>query len=204
MRTLIVLTLVMAIAPACLLAAEPKPLVVDHFDGDGPKIGRGWETYADDNNLGTKVNPFAVEKEASPKDFKGHGHFSGHLGKNKDPWPWINLDLSLQDDGPKDLSEYKALRFWVKGDGKKHRARLGRAAIEDYCYPEAQFTAEKEWTLVTIPLGDFKQPNWGKQVPAGRKDVTIVGFAALANGDDEDFDFRFTGLEFVAEMAEKK
>jgi hypothetical protein len=197
MLTLAVLT---ATSPTLLADRDPGSLLIDNFDGGGPKLGRSWETYKDDNDLGTKVNPFAVEKGGSPKGFKGHGHFSGHVGKNKDPWPWVVLDLSLQEDGPKDLSGYKAVRFWVKGDGKKHRVRIGRAAVEDYCYPEATFVAPKEWALVTLPLSDFKQPAWGKQVPAGFKDVNRIGFVALANGDDEDFELRFTGLEFVKEL----
>jgi hypothetical protein len=191
-------------APAAAGGSQPKALVIDLFDGHGPKLGRSWEIYKDENNLGTKVDAFAFEKAANPKGFQGHGHFSGHMGKSKDPWPWAVLDLAFEDDGPKDLSGYKALRFWVKGDGKKYRVRLGRTAIEDYCYPEIAFVAPKEWTLVVLPLSDFKQPSWGKQVAAGFKDVTMVGFCALAPGDDEDFDLRFTGVEFIAELPAQK
>lgn len=188
------------VACAAAQARAETPLPIDSFDADAPKLGRSWETYMDENNLGTKVDPFTVEKEGSPKGFKGHGKFSGHMGQSKDPWPWAVLDLALEDDGPKDLSSYKALRFWARGDGKKHRVRIGRGAITDYCYPEMAFVAPKEWTLVTLPLADFKQPDWGKQVAAGFKDVTMVGFAALAPGDDEDFELRFTGIEFITEL----
>src|SRR5207237_265779 len=146
-----------------------KVLVIEKFDGTGPKLGSSWETYHDDNNLGTKVNPFVIEKEGNPKGAKGHGHFSGHMGKSKDPWPWAVLDLAFNDDGPKDLSGYTALRFWVKGDGKKYRVRLGRVAVEDYCDFEYTFIAPKEWTLITAPLEQFTQPKWGKQVPRGFK-----------------------------------
>ncbi len=189
--------------PTLLLDGEKNSLLVDSFDSDAPKIGRSWETYKDDNNLGTKVNPFDILKEGNPKGFKGHGHFSGHVGKNKDPWPWAALDLAFQDDGPKDMSRFKAVRFWARGDGKKYRVRIGRVAIEDYCYPEATFLAPIEWTLVTLPLSEFKQPKWGKQVPAGFKDVNMIGFMALTPGNDEDFDLRFTGVELIADLPAK-
>jgi hypothetical protein len=191
-----------AMSSTRLLGGGPDSLLVDAFDG-GPKIGGSWEVYKDDNNLGTKVNPFAVEKDGNPTGSKGHGRFSGHIGKNMAPFPWAVLDLSWQDAGTKDLSEYKALRFWAKGDGKKHRARIGRAAVEDFCYPEAPFVAPKEWTRVTLALSDFRQPDWGKQVAAGFKDVKMVGFAALSPGDDEDFELRLAAIEFVKELPAK-
>ena len=38
----------------------------------------------------------------------------------------------------------------------------------------------------------------------GLKDVTKIGFLALAPGDDEDFDLRFTDVEFITAAADKK
>jgi hypothetical protein len=208
MRKTLPMLLLFVVVPGLVLAGgeqgTEKLLVVDAFDGDGPKLGTSWETYNDENNLGTKVNPFEIVKDGSPKGAKGHGHFSGHIGKNKDPWPWAVLDLAFGNDAPMDLTEYKSLRFWVKGDGKKYRVRLARMAIEDYCHYEYIFTAPKEWTLVTAPLNDFAQPKWGKQVAKGYKDVTQIGFVALNPGNDEDFDLRFTNVEFVAPAPAKK
>ena len=197
------LTVLLLLFPALVWAGEEKTLPVDSFDGTGPKLGMEWQTYLDENNLGTKVNPFAVVKDGSPKGSKGHGHFSGHMGKSKDPWPWAVLDLSFGDDGTKDLSAYTHLRFYAKGDGKKYRVRLGREAVKDYCDYEFTFVAPKEWTRVTAPLAEFAQPKWGKQIPRGFKDVSKLGFLALAPGDDEDFELRFTDVEFVAKTPAK-
>ena len=183
--------------PGFVAAGGEKVLLVDKVDGSGPKLGTGWETYIDENNLGTKINPFTLETTGNPQGAKGHGHFSGHVGKNKAPWPWAVVDLGFGDDAPKDLSAYKSLRFWAKGDGKKHRVRIGRVAIEDYCDYEQVFVAPKEWTRVMLPLAEFAQPKWGKQVERGYKDVNKVGFVALNSGDDEDFQLRFAEIEFV-------
>jgi hypothetical protein len=201
MRTILPLLLLLIALPALSQAGDEKVLRVESFDGAGPKLGRAWETYIDENNLGTKINPFVILKEGSPKSSKGHGRFSGHIGKNQKPWPWAALDLAFGDDGPKDLSGYKSLRFYAKGDGKKHRVRLGRTAVEDYCDFEYTFVAPKEWTRITAPLGEFTQPKWGKQIPRGFKDVNKIGFLALAPGDDEDFDLRFTDVELVADAS---
>src|ERR1043166_6012447 len=81
--------------PALAIAGDEKTLLVEAFDGAGPKIGMSWETYIDDNKLGTTVKPFAVGKGGSPKGAKGHGHSAGHIGKSKDPWPWAVLDLAF-------------------------------------------------------------------------------------------------------------
>ena len=186
-----------AVGPWFASAGGAKSLVVEPFDGNGPKLGMSWEVYTDDSKLGTKVNPFALVKDGGPKGSKGHGHFSGHVGKHQAPWTWAVLDLAFNDDGPKDVSAYQSLRFQAKGDGKKYRVRLGRKAVEDYCDYEYVFMAPKEWTPISAPLADFAQPSWGKQVPRGFKDVTKVGFMALAPGDDEDFSLRFTDIEFV-------
>lgn len=197
------LLLLLVLVPGLVLAGEEKVILVDNFDGSGPRLGDAWNPFCDENNLGTKVNPFEVVSEGSPRGFKGHGRFTGHMGKHKDPWPWATLDLRFPDS-PQDLTRYSSVRFWAKGDGKKYRVRMSRAVIEDYCDFEYVFTAPREWTLITAPLKDFKQPNWGKQVARDFKDVNMIGFLALAPGDDEDFDLRFTNVEFVSGAPAKK
>jgi hypothetical protein len=195
--------LVLVLIASGMRAGDVKTLPVEAFDGAGPKLGMDWQTYHDEHNLGTKVKPFVIVKDGSPKGSKGHGHFAGHMGKSKDPWPWAGVDLAFGDDAPKDLSAYTHLRFWAKGDGKKYRVRLGRDAVTDYCDFEYAFVAPKEWTPITAPLAEFTQPKWGKQVPRGFKDVKMLGFLALAPGDDEDFELRFTDLAFVSQPPAK-
>ena len=204
MRKILSILLLLSTFPALVRAGDEKSLLVDSFDGAGPKLGVEWQIYLDENNLGTKVNPFVIVKDGSPKGSKGHAHFSGHMGKSKDPWPWAVVDLGFGDAGPKDLSAFSHLRFWAKGDGKKHRVRLGREAVKDYCDFEFTFVAPKEWTRITAPLSEFTQPKWGKQIARSFTDVNKIGFLALAPGDDEDFELRFTEVEFVVKAAKGK
>ena len=157
-----------------------KTLTVERFDGASPKGGMGWKVYLDANNLGTKVKPFVIDKDGSPTGFNGHGHFSGFLGKAtaKGPWPWAVLELSLRDNGPQDLSVYNALRFHAKGDGKKYRVRLDRIAVTDNCHFECTFVVPREWTLLTVPFSQLKQPTWGQATSSdvhGRKNGHIRG-----------------------------
>jgi Complex I intermediate-associated protein 30 (CIA30) len=157
---LLVTSMLLIVLPGIIWAVQDtNSLIIDEFEGNGPKLGRLWEVSFDKKDLGTKVNPFVIEKSGSPKSPKGHGHFSGHVGKLMEPWPYALVQLDFQKDGPKDLSVYKTIQFYAKGDGKQYRVSLGRKAITDYCYYEHEFTAPKDWTLVVCKLDDFTQPD---------------------------------------------
>ena len=189
--------------PALVWAAEDANLSVDNFDGSSA-IGATWEIYFDSNNLGTKLNPFGFEKGSAKSDKGKHGHFYGHLGRNVDPWPYALVELPLSQEGPKDLSTFKAIRFHAKGDGKTYRVGLGRDAVKDHCQFQHPFTAPKEWTVIVCPLDKFAQPEWGKQIEKSFKDVTTVRFEAPAEGDDVDFDLRIDDVEFVTALPAAK
>ena len=183
--------------PALIWGAEDAKLLVDNFDGN-TTTGTTWEIFFDKNNLGTKVNPFGFETESAKSDKGKHGHFFGHLGRNMEPWPYAVAELKVDQNGPKDLSAYKAIRFHAKGDGKTYRVGLGRNAVTDHCQFQYSFTAPKEWTVIVCPLDKFAQPDWGQQIERSFKDVTTVRFEAPAEGDDVDFDLSFDDVEFIA------
>ena len=200
MKNPVLLALLPVLAlPALIWGAEGANLSVDNFDGSST-IGTTWEIYFDKNNLGTKVNPFGFENGSAKSDKGKHGHFSGHLGRNMDPWPYAVAELTVDQNGPKDLSAYKAIRFHAKGDGKTYRVGLGRNAVTDHCQFQYSFTAPKEWTVIVCPLDKFAQPDWGKQIERSFKDVTTVRFEAPAEGDDVDFDLSFDDIEFVTTL----
>jgi Carbohydrate binding domain (family 11) len=183
--------------PALIRAAQDSDLLVDDFNGGGPKIGKTWEIHCDSRNLGTKVNPFGIEKGSARSDKGEHGHFSGHLGRKMYPWPYALVELAFSNDGPKDLSAFKAVRFYAKGNGKTYRVGLGRNAVTDHCHFEHSFTAPKEWTLIVCPLDEFVQPDWGIQIAKGFKDVISLRFEAPAGGDDEELDLHVDDVQFV-------
>jgi hypothetical protein len=96
---------------------------------------------------------------------------------------------------PTDLTGYKALRFWVKGDGTTHTVKMHRMAVKDHAFPMASFATTSTWTQVTLPLADFAQPAWAQQVAGGLSDVHLVVFAPGA--DKSAFDFSIDQLELV-------
>jgi len=160
--------------------AYPKTAwLLDDFEGGGvSKIKTGWYAGCDTNNLGTTLvpQPFKVTPGGCPLSPANSGHIQGHYGKNQAPWPWAQLSLDLKS--PKagvDISGYKAIWFYAKGDNKNYKITLVRDAVTDYADFAAVFLAKKDWTLRQIELKDFAQPNdWGKKIPASWKDVSQV------------------------------
>ncbi|HVY27321.1 MAG TPA: CIA30 family protein [Polyangiaceae bacterium] len=193
------------LAPACITAPLPaedassggqqmssgETLLLDDFEGGTTKAGQPWSASADSNNLGSTAT-YAVEDGG--KSGKG-AHFTGHLGKNVAPWPWASLSTGVAMGAKGDLSGVVAVRFWVKGDGKKYRLALAREAVTDYANFAKPFQAPKEWTQIEIPLSQLRQADWGKKVDRAWNDVKSIEFAPL--DAEQDYDVRIDNVEFV-------
>jgi hypothetical protein len=172
-----------AAAPSAKATAD---MLLDDFEGATAKNGSAWWAGCDDNKLGTTLEPQPWTPSAGgSKDSPGHcGRIHGHFGTTQAPWPWASLALALTNP---DISGYSALRFWAKGDGSNVRVQVCKVAVKDFATHEAQFVAGKDWTLVTLPLSGFKQPNWGKAVGDTFNDVEKIAFGPIDGGKDYDF-----------------
>ena len=150
-----------------------------------------WAVSCDSNHLGTTVNPMPFKLACG-----GHGsgkyaaHISGHFGKSQPPWPFVALTATLlPGGGAVDLSGFKSIEFWVKGDGKDYSFSINRAAVQDYCEFRQEFKALPQSTKIKIRLSDLTQPAWGKQIPLKLNDVMYLTFSPGASFSDEDYDF---------------
>jgi hypothetical protein len=201
--------LLAVLASACITAPRPaddaseassgssssggEALLLDDFESDITKAGQPWAASADNNNLGSEA---AMVVEDGGKDGKGV-HFTGKLGRNVAPWPWASLSTGVSS-GPKgDMSGVKAVRFWIKGDGKKYRLALSREAVTDYANFAKSFDAPTEWTQMEIPLAELRQADWGKKIDRAWTDVKALEFAPLTA--DSAFDVRIDNVELVLE-----
>ena len=201
--------LLMFLAQGCITAARPageggdasssdgvsggETLLLDDFESSSSKAGQPWSASADSNNLGSAA-AFVVEDGG--KSGKGV-HFTGKLGRNVAPWPWASLSTGVAMGSKGDLSGVKAVRFWVKGDGKKYRLALAREAVTDYANFAKSFQAPTEWTQMEIPLSALRQADWGKKVDRAWTDVKSLEFAPL--DAEQDFDIRIDNVELVLE-----
>jgi hypothetical protein len=181
-----------------LVKAEGATLLLSDFE-DGSithKLGGNWESELDQNKLGTTLSPSPLK--LTPGGYKGSKscmRIWGHYGKSgAPPWPYADVGASMPTS---DLSQFKAVRFAAKGDGKTYLVVLRRGAVRDYGHFRAIFKASKEWTPVEIKFDDLKQPDWAHQTPRGFVDVTSIAFMPGVSFSDEDYDLSIDNVELV-------
>lgn len=195
-----------ACAPACgerppnpaappsepVISARKTPTadwLLEDFESPTGRTGPLWLEF-DKNGLGTRAAPSPFQAEvggatASP----GHSaHVSGSLGSNKAPWSWVQLQLHLNPNrAAEDVSGFKTLRFFVKGNGGRYAVAFEKAAVTDHDHFRYEFTAPSTWTEVVVPLAELKQAGWGKRVPPRFDDVIRIDFSPVEF--DKAFDF---------------
>ena len=102
--------------------------MVDDFKSGTPttKLGTQWLIDQDHNNLGTLVkNPKAFLVKGGAPGFDYAARFWGHYGHRWQPWPYAVFLCDMDPNGMAlDLSAFKSLQFWAKGDGKRYEAVL--------------------------------------------------------------------------------
>jgi complex I intermediate-associated protein 30 (CIA30) len=137
----------------------------------------------DHNGLGTHVSPDPFELTAGGAPVSpGHSaRYYGAIGDNRAPYSWAQLQLSLNPDkSPKDLREFRSIRFWAKGDGARYSVVLVKKAVSDHDHFKQEFVAGKEWTQVELPISGFVQAGWGKKLPTVFEDVEQIQFSPAA------------------------
>ncbi len=176
-------------------ATSSSSLLIDDFEKNLAYNGEAWNLGHDDNNVGTIAQPipFVTEVGGAPGSAGRAARVKGKLGPLQAPWPWTAFQLTIKDG---DLSKYKALRFWAKGDGQEHRAQLNKASIKDFAHFSVGFVATPTWTQYTFPLDSFEQPaTWGDKVPKTWEDVNLIAFMPGLKG--QDFEYFIDRVELV-------
>ena len=126
-----------------LIQAEgPTLLLADFEDGSiTHKLSGNWEAEFDQNKLGTTLSPSPLK--LTPGGYKGSKTHAdlGHYGRNgAPPWPYADVGASMPNS---DLSQFKAIRFAAKGDGKPYLVVFRRAAVRDYGHFRGVFRLRK-------------------------------------------------------------
>ncbi|MES2201460.1 MAG: CIA30 family protein [candidate division FCPU426 bacterium] len=174
----------------------PARLKLDNFeDSMASQEGGMWWSGCDANKMGTTLAPapFATSEGGAPKSPGHAGRIHGHLGANSAPWAWAALSLTLKHN---DLSAYKTLELWVKGDGQAYTVRLQKKGLVEAENYAAIFVAPKEWTKLKISFESFKQPDWAtKKVEPEFDDVEKLAFYPMSF--DGDYDLSVDELSVV-------
>ena len=148
---------------------------------------------ADDNlkPLFEFSKPNALEAWQTVNDGVMGGVSEGNVRMTKDKTLEFFGNLSLENNGgfastrtragKLDLSQYEALVFKVRGDGRPYFFNIHVPTQQIAFSYRAKFATEKDkWQEVRIPLKDFKATSFSREVsdaaPLDSKNVESIGF----------------------------
>ncbi|KPJ64437.1 MAG: hypothetical protein AMJ45_05740 [Syntrophobacter sp. DG_60] len=78
-------------------------------------------------------------------------------------WGYIGMGTDLKHSGaPLDLSRFKGIQFYVKGDDKMYRFMIHSQATKDFDDFGYNFRAPESWTKIKILFKDMTQQGWGE------------------------------------------
>lgn len=155
-----------------------KPMTLSSFHDGNPHTpwGGSWsydfkdapETFFSLVNSGRDVGGYAARIE-------------GGLDASDDS----RLQIRYRSDrAPIDLSEYNAIRFWVRGAGD-FRFRSLQPTIADWDdYSSPALHASADWTPVTIHFADLRQEGWGVTADFTPKALTGFVIECMPSGGD--------------------
>ncbi len=148
-----------------------ETIIIDDLEdkNSGNALGGGWFTFDDQANGGdSQVVPSG---KFSPSEGGANGSTTSAkmTGKVTEtfPYSYIAIGTTLNKEAqPTDITKYKGIEFWAKGDGKEYQVQLPTPAIKDFNYYNEVFTAQPEWTRYEILFDDLQQNNWGNKTVA--------------------------------------
>ena len=144
-----------------------------------------WYSFTDGPNKGeSKIYP-ADLKTAYYTDVKTASQalrFQYHLQKGGYTWqPYVALGLNVNTENLP-IGKWEAISFDFKGNSHTLVAIL--SSVTDYANFQKIIPASKEWTTVTIPFTELKQPGWGKKVEFIFGELTAINWMAIGNNND--------------------
>lgn len=149
---------------------QTSVLVDDLEDGDRFNEFQGtWFTYDDRNQGGdSQVIPEGYSAfKASPGGPDGSSLAASIAGKVTTTYEYgflgMGTDLNSPND-PVDISQYNAIEFWAKGDGKSYRMKLRSPVTGDYDDFGYNFAPTPEWQRYVVSFDQLQQEGWGKKV----------------------------------------
>ncbi len=155
---------------------EHLPELVDDFE-DGDQLSNWnsrWQVVADQvaggsSTCAIQIIPQGAEGSANSLQLSGEVTTQFAFG-----FAGVSLNLIPPGAEAADVSEYKGIQFYAKGDGKQYRVVCAALAVSDYDDFFHLFTAGEDWQLVKIPFAELIQVGFGKRVEWTGRDVTSL------------------------------
>lgn len=136
------------------------------YEGFVDKVYTGGGLWFDFSNTPTAETAITVNDCRSVNDFdqsdlilSGCTELSASNVQKADE---VGLGRTLNPNGlPVDISPYRAVRFWAKGNGSPVRLLLEADDVADGDHAQTVFTPTAEWQQFIIPLSEFTQRGFG-------------------------------------------
>jgi imidazolonepropionase-like amidohydrolase len=152
-----------ATAPAAAVAVSTTTGLVSDFDSQALKgqpsevraeFGSGWQISTDAMMGGTSTATMSIV-EGGSKNTRGALEVSGALTAGA-PFPWAGAMFFPGGTpmAPVDVSKFKELVFWARGDGGTHQVMVFAARLGNI--PATRpFTPGPEWREFVLPFASF-------------------------------------------------
>jgi imidazolonepropionase-like amidohydrolase len=152
--------------------AEQAPVVatngsVSTFEGGmDAGFGAGWQASTDKMMGGASEADLHLVSNDGAEGTTSSLEVTGVIQPGS-PFPWAGAIFfpGPTPMAPADLSHFKGLAFWTRGDGGSYRVLLFSTRLGNIP-AEAHFTAATEWRLVTLPFSAFGADQDGRDVRA--------------------------------------
>jgi imidazolonepropionase-like amidohydrolase len=140
--------------------AAPAPRIangaISEFDGDtvSATFGSGWQISTDSLMGGQSQAAMTIAKPGG-QGSRGALEITGTLAAGA-PYPWAGAMFfpGATPMAPANLSQFKELVFWTRGDGREYQVMVFADRLGNI--PAARpFTATAEWQEVVMPLSSF-------------------------------------------------
>ena len=163
---MLVLPLLILMGSFAMAEDKQKPL----FDFSKPDALEAWQTVNDGVMGGISEGKVRMTKDKTLE-------FFGNLSLENNG----GFASTRTRAGKLDLSQYDALVFKVRGDGRTYYFNIHVPTQQIAFSYRAKFTTEKDkWQEIRIPLKDFKATSFGEEVsdaaPLDPKNIQAIGF----------------------------
>jgi|GEM_PF-6013277 hypothetical protein len=99
-------------------------------------------------------------------------------------------------DTPADLSLYKTMKFWAKGDGKPVKIKVCSTSVGDYDYHGTSVTPSADWAEYSVDLSSLKQEGWGRKTAIDLRQINKIQFESGSKAAGEKGFVAIDGLRF--------
>lgn len=132
------------------LPADTPPALLDDFSEPGRKASMGthWVNATDSGLESAELRFQDTWRSRGDRCLT----ILARMGSEQGSWAAAVLPLTPGQVAPADLSDYRSLRFDVRGDGE-YELQIAQRRVRDGRYTPRPFTAEAKWRTVEMPIG---------------------------------------------------